>query len=161
MRALILIIALLAAPSLQAADVLSTAATQTIYLPVYSHVYHGERDKNGKPSETLVSTHVSIRNTDPATPIRIQFARYFDTQGKLVRNYVTTPITIPPFGTHEIFIPRSDTAGGSGANFLFAWNSDSPANTPLIEALHADIREARTLMFITSGTPIRALDPAP
>jgi hypothetical protein len=160
MRALIAITALLAAPLLQAADAPSTTSAQTIYLPVYSHVYHGERDKNGKPSETLVSTHVSIRNTDPVTSIRIHYARYFDTQGKLVRNYINAPITIPPLGTHEIFIPRSDTAGGSGANFLLAWTSDSPANTPLIEALHADIREARTLMFITSGTPIRVSDPA-
>ena len=128
---------------------------QTIYLPVYSHVYHGDLDKKGRPSETLVSTHVSVRNIDPIQPIRITSARYSDTNGKLVRNYVVAPITIAPLATHEIFVPRSDTAGGSGANMLIVWTAEAPANPPIVEGLHADIREARTLMLHTSGTPIR------
>jgi hypothetical protein len=128
---------------------------QTLYLPVYSHLYHGNPDKHGKPAETLVSTHVSIRNTDTQAPVRITHARYYDTGGKLVRNYIASPVTIPPLGTHEIFVPRTDTAGGSGANFLIGWTAETPANPPLVEALHADIREARTLMFITTGRAIR------
>jgi hypothetical protein len=128
---------------------------QTLYLPVYSHIYYGNPDKNGKPSETLVSVHISIRSTDAQVPVRITSARYYDTGGKLVRNYITSPVTIPPLGTHEIFVPRADTAGGSGANFLIGWTAETPANPPLVEALHADIREARTLMFITTGQPIK------
>lgn len=138
-----------------AADEPALVSGQTLYLPVYSHVYHGDPGKDGKPAQTLVSTHVSIRNTDPQTPIRLLSARYYDTVGKLVRAYVTAPLTIPPLGTHEVFVPRADTAGGSGANFLIAWSADSPANPPIVEALHADIREARTLMFITTGQPIK------
>ena len=129
---------------------------QTLYLPVYSHVYHGGLGKDGKPSQTLVSTHVSIRNTDPQTPISLVSVTYYDTQGKLVRSYLTTQVTIPPLGTHEIFVPRTDTAGGSGANFLIVWTAETPANRPIVEALHADIREARTLMFITTGQPINS-----
>ncbi len=128
---------------------------QTVYLPVYSHVYHGDLDRKGKPAETLVSTHVSIRNTDPGVPVRLLSARYHDTQGRLVRDYLKGPVTVPPLGTHELFVPRSDTAGGSGANFLIVWAADAPANLPIIEALHADIREARTLMLHTAGSPIR------
>ena len=30
-----------------------------------------------------------------------------------------------------------------------------PANPPLVEALHADIREARTLLFVTTARPIQ------
>ncbi len=131
------------------------SAGQSIYLPVYSHVYHGESDRQGKPSETLVSVHVSIRNTDPDKAMRLVSAKYYDTRGRLVKNYVTTVIVVPPLGTYEIFVPRSDAAGGSGANFLIAWLADEPINTPVIEARHADIRESRTLMFTTTGTPIR------
>ena len=145
--------ALLSAPLMAQEPQLSSG--QTIYLPVYSHVYHGDVNKQGKPAETLVSTHVSIRNTDPAVAIRLTSARYFDTQGKQVRNYLPAAVTVPPLGTHELFVPRSDTAGGSGANFLIIWTAEAPANPPLVEALHADIREARTLMLHTSGVVIK------
>lgn len=148
--------ALLAFPVLAAgAEEAPLSSGQTLYLPVYSHVYHGELNKQGKPSETLVSTHVSIRNTDPAVAIRLSGARYYDTNGKLVRNYLPAPVLVPPLGTHELFVPRSDTAGGSGANFLIVWSADTPANPPIVEGLHADIREARTLMLHTSGVPIK------
>ncbi|TRZ98086.1 MAG: DUF3124 domain-containing protein [Rhodocyclaceae bacterium] len=138
-----------------AADEPALLSGQTLYLPIYSHVYHGDPGKAGKPTQTLVSTHVSIRNTDPQTRIRLVSARYYDTDGKLVRPYIDAPVTIPPLGTHEIFVPRTDTAGGSGASFLIVWNAETPVNPPIVEALHADIREARTLMFITTGQPIR------
>lgn len=149
-----LALALAAAPaSAQQEQPLSTG--QTLYLPVYSHLYHGDLDKTGKPGYTSVSVHVSIRNTDPKTPIKVLSARYFDTQGKPVREFVTAAQTLPPLGTLELFVPRADMAGGSGANFLIAWSAEAPANPPLVEALHADIREARTLVFSTSARPIR------
>ena len=148
------LLCLLALPA-ASADEPVLRSGQTLYLPVYSHVYHGNPDKSGKPAETLVSTHVSLRNTDTLVAIRINYARYFDTQGKLVRNYISTPITIPPLGTHEIFVPRADTAGGSGANFMIGWSAEKPANAPIVEALHADIREARTLMFITTAQAVK------
>ena len=147
----------LAAYSVTAQDTPALSAGQSLYLPVYSHLYHGEvSPKTGKPSETLVSTHVSIRNTDPKLAIRISSARYYNTDGKLLREYVPAPKTIPPFGTHELFVPRSDSSGGSGANFVIDWSAERPANPPVVEALHADIREARTLIFVTTGQPIQA-----
>ena len=140
-----------------AQDAPSLSSGQSIYLPVYSHLYHGEvNPKTGKPSETLVSTHVSIRNTDMKTAMKITSARYYNTDGKLLREYLPAPRTIPPLGTHELFVPRSDSSGGSGANFIIDWNTERPVNPPLVEALHADIREARTLLFVTTGQPIQS-----
>lgn len=128
---------------------------QSLYLPIYSHLYHGDvHPKTGKPSETLVSTHVSIRNTDPKTGFRITSARYYNTDGKLLREYLPQPQNVPPLGTYELYVPRSDSSGGSGANFIIEWSADSRINPPLVEALHADIREARTLLFVTTGRPI-------
>lgn len=149
------LLCMLALPA-ASADEPALLTGQTLYLPVYSHVYHGNPDKTGKPAETLVSTHVSLRNTDTLVAIRINYARYFDTKGKLVRSYISTPVIIPPLGTHEIFVPRADTAGGSGANFMIGWSAEQAANAPIVEALHADIREARTLMFITTAQAVKA-----
>lgn len=140
-----------------AQGMLPLAAGQSLYLPIYSHIYHGEvNPKTGKPSQTLVSAHISIRSTDPATGMKVVSARYYDTEGKLLREFLPKPHVILPFGTYELYLPRSDSSGGSGANFIIDWVADKPINPPLVEALHADIREARTLLFITTGRPIQA-----
>ena len=132
------------------------SAGQSLYLPIYSHLYHGDvHPRTGKPSETLVSTHVSIRNIDPGAAMKITGARYYNTEGKLLREFLTKPQTVPPLGTYELYVPRSDSSGGSGANFIIDWTAEKPINPPIVEALHADIREARTLLFVTTARPIQ------
>lgn len=130
---------------------------QMLYLPIYSHIYHGDLDKQGKPTQTLLSAHVSIRNTNTLESLKILYARYYDTDGKQLKEFIPKPLIIPPLGTHELFVQRSDVSGGSGANFLIGWSADSSVNPPLVEALHADIQPARTLIFITSARPIYPL----
>jgi hypothetical protein len=127
---------------------------QTLYLPVYSHVLHGDIDSKGRPRETLVSALVSVRNTDRSQSIRLVSAQYYDTDGRKIREYVGSPTTIKPMGTFEIYVPRSDSAGGSGANFVIAWQSDKPANPPVVEALHLNLPAGRSISFITSARPI-------
>jgi hypothetical protein len=130
-------------------------ASQSLYLPIYSHLYHGDiNTRTGKPSETLVSAHISIRNTDPRASLKVTSARYYNTEGALLREFLPQPQTVPPLGTYELYVSRSDASGGSGANFIIEWNAERPINAPLVEALHADIREARTLLFITTARPI-------
>lgn len=140
----------------QAQESLPLSTGQSLYLAIYSHLYHGDvHPKTGKPSETLVSTHVSIRNTDPAVPMKVTSARYYNTEGKLLREFLPRPQAIPPLGTFELYVPRSDSSGGSGANFIIDWTAEKPINPPIVEALHADIREARTLLFVTTARPIQ------
>lgn len=127
---------------------------QSLYLPVYSHILHGEVGKTGLPDRTLVSVSVSIRNTDLTRPISVLSAQYYDTDGKKLREYVPKPRTVAPMGTLELFIPRSDDIGGSGANFVIIWKSDAPANPPLVEAVHANMPAGRAIVFITSASVI-------
>jgi hypothetical protein len=145
-----------AAWSASAQELPPLSSGQSLYLPIYSHLYHGDvHPKTGRPSETLVSTHVSIRNTDPRLPLKVTSARYYNTTGSLLREFLTAPQSIPPLGTFELYVPRSDSSGGSGANFIIEWSAERPINVPLVEALHADIREARTLLFVTTAKPIQ------
>jgi len=129
---------------------------QILYLPIYSHIWHGEMDKNGRPMKALVSVSVSIRNTDPAKSIRIDSAQYYDTHGKKLREYLPSPKTIGPMGTYEIFVPRSDDSGGSGANFVIVWKSDAPASLPIVEGFHANLPVGRSIAFTTVARPIPA-----
>lgn len=152
----ILIAALVALPAFafagQDAEPLSE---QVLYLPIYSHIYYGDLNKSGKPDSRLLSAHVSIRNTDLRNSLRVLYARYYDTDGKLVKDFLAAPRTVPPMGTAELFVPRGDASGGSGANFLIAWKSDAAVNPPLVEAVHVDIEMARTLTFITRASAVK------
>lgn len=127
---------------------------QNLYLPIYSHIWHGDVTTKGEREKTLVSVTVSIRNTDPVKSIRIFSAQYYDTDGKKLKEYVASPKSIGPMGTYELFIPRSDDTGGSGANFVISWKSDTPASLPIVEGIHANLPVGRSIAFMSSARPM-------
>lgn len=132
---------------------------QTIYVPVYSHVWHGNIvAKRGEPERIDVSTLVSVRNVDPRRPIRIESARYFDNDGKPVRDYLTAPREIPALGTVEYFVEQRDMTGGSGANFLIRWTAPKPANPPMVEAVTVYSRGTQAFAFSSPGRVILVED---
>jgi len=133
------------------------SAGQTLYLPVYSKIWHGDRIEGKEPIDRLVSALVSVRNTSLKTPIRVTSARYYSTEGKLLKEYLPKPATIGTMGTLELFVERKESDGGSGANFIIQWDSTSPTNPPMVEAVHADIRNGQqALTFITTAHAIQA-----
>ncbi|TCJ11769.1 DUF3124 domain-containing protein [Parasulfuritortus cantonensis] len=154
MRTLVLLVLLLSV-GLARAEEAAFSTGQTLYLPIYSHLPYGNRVAADKPGLYPLSILVSLRNTDPRQPIRLTSARYYDTNGKLLREYLNAPRTLAPLATLELFLERNDLAGGSGANFLIAWQADKPVNVPIVEAVHADVTGNRTLSFVTSARPVR------
>lgn len=127
---------------------------QTLYLPIYSHMSYGNIGRRGTPSQVLLSALVSIRNTDVKKPLRVRYARYYDTAGKLIGEHVPRPIVIPPLGTHELFVELNDASGGSGANFIIRWDADQAINPPLVESLHANMDGGKAIIFTTQSVPI-------
>ena len=155
MKSLLVALVLPAAATLALAQTPAPrSAGQTLYLPIYSHIWHGDSDRAGQPAKTLVSVSVSIRNTDPKLPIRITSAQYFDTDGKKLREYLSTPKVIGPMGTFELFVPRSDDTGGSGANFVIRWNADKPTSPALVQGLHANMPAGRAIAFTTAAVEL-------
>ena len=154
-RLLILCLLILTAALPATAEELSRG--QTLYLPIYSHIWHGDVVVDHKyPLKSQVSALVSLRNTSLKTPISIRSARYYSTAGKLLREYAPKPVVIPPMGTHELFVERREEQGGSGANFVIEWQAADATNPPVVEAVHAEIKGHQTLTFITSARPIQA-----
>jgi hypothetical protein len=129
-----------------------------LYLPIYSHIWHGNKIVDGKyPVKSQVSALVSIRNTSLKTPIRIATARYYSTDGKLLKEFLPKPVEIGAMGTLELFVERKESEGGSGANFIIQWDAASTTNPPVVEAVHADIKGGGpALTFITTAKSIRA-----
>lgn len=153
---LLMLFILAVSSALPAAAAEELSSGQTLYLPVYSKIWHGDLVFKGKiPLEYFLSALVSVRNTSLKTPIRVLSARYYNTEGKLINEFVPKPITVGTMGTYELFIERKESEGGSGANFVIQWESAVPTNPPVVEAVHADISGPRTLSFVTSARPIQ------
>ncbi|MBL8394803.1 MAG: DUF3124 domain-containing protein [Candidatus Accumulibacter sp.] len=127
---------------------------QTVYLPIYSEIRHGNIGPKGKSETSLMSVLVSVRNTDPNNPIRVVSANYYNTDGALLRNSVPTPRVIPPFGTLELFIELRESLGGSGANYAIKWDAAAAVSQPTIEALHSRFQAGYSVAFISRGRAI-------
>ena len=105
---------------------------RTVYVPVYSSIYWGVDTR-----ETLVdlAATVSIRNVSSRYPVVIESVRYYDSNGKQIREYIEKPGELGPFASVEFVVQRDDKSGGPGANFLIRWAAASEADEPLIEAI--------------------------
>ncbi len=152
-RFLALCCALLAA-SASAQPPLPPSQGQLVYLPIYSHILYGDITSSGKPQELLLSAQISVRNADPSSAIRITSVQYFDGGGKRLKEFAPRPVTVPPLGAQEFYVPKSDSSGGTGASMLVRWQSDKPVNPPVVEAVHAEVAGTRGLSFVTTGRPI-------
>lgn len=133
----------------QASEVLMLSQGQTVYVPLYSNIFVGDRQLNWELSALL-----SIRNTDPSNPITVSVADYYDTDGKLVRKYLSKPDQLNPLGSAYYYVKTSDTTGGWGANFIVQWNSEKEVSEPIVQSLMIGTHSAHSVSFITQGRVI-------
>jgi len=126
---------------------------QVVYVPAYSHVYHGKGDPH------LLTITLSVRNTSLDHPIIVSSIRYFDTKGTEVKSYLTKPVRLPALGTTEILVEQDDTTGGSGANFLVEWYADKPVTEPIIESVMIDTKSQQGISFVRRGSVISEVVP--
>lgn len=119
------------------------AAGQTLYVPVYSHVYWGPKAKPFDLACTL-----SIRNADLASAITVTSVDYYDTAGSFVRSHLEVPAVLRPLETVDYYIEEKDTTGGSGANFIVRWRSDLPVNVPVVETVMIGVYSSQGISFV-------------
>ncbi|TAN64385.1 MAG: DUF3124 domain-containing protein [Magnetospirillum sp.] len=151
--ATLLISAVLALPA-AAQETQPLSKGQMVYVPVYSHISHGNLDSQGQPMTLLLSSMLSIRNTDPANPLTIAAVRYYDTAGKVLRDFTTAPVTLGAMASTEYFVEHKDKTGGSGANFVVEWSAGKPINPPIIETVNAFFFGTQSIAFTSPGRPI-------
>jgi hypothetical protein len=123
---------------------------QLVYVPIYSHVYYGDRERT-----ILLTGILSVRNTDPGQAITLVQVDYYDTDGKLLRKYLTQPATLGPLGSTRFIVKTSDTAGGSGANFLVRWKAEIPVNEPILEGVMIGASGQQGISFTSRGVAIK------
>ncbi|MBD2448611.1 DUF3124 domain-containing protein [Nostoc sp. FACHB-152] len=123
---------------------------QTIYVPVYSEIYHHNRQEIFYLAATL-----SIRNTDLNSPIIITSVRYYDTNGKLVKQYLENPTQLDALASTDFFVTRDDTSGGVGANFIVEWVAAQEISEPIVEAVMIGTDFQQGISFISPGRVIK------
>jgi hypothetical protein len=142
---------LLASPDAQA-----LTSGNTVYVPIYSHVYHGNMDWTKKPETKQMAVMVSVRNIDQKNPITVTSIKYFGSDGKLIRDETAKAKTLAPLATMELFVENKDATGGAGANYIITFKSDVPVDPPIIEALHTNFWAPGSVVFTTRGEVIQA-----
>lgn len=118
------------------------AISETMYVPVYSHIYFEDNQRTVQLSSTL-----SIRNTDADNSIILKSIRYYDSTGKLVQNLLKEPVLLGPYATADVVVPRTHEAGGSGANFIVEWMAEKLLAEPLVEAVMVSTGATQSVSF--------------
>lgn len=122
---------------------------QTVYVPIYSHVYGGDREQ-----KVLLTATLSIRNTDPLHAITITSVDYYDSAGKLIRQYVSQPTTMKSMAAVRFVVGESDKSGGSGASFVVKWAAGAPVRPPLVESVMIGTKMQQGISFTSRGQVI-------
>ncbi|TYB75827.1 DUF3124 domain-containing protein [Bizionia myxarmorum] len=126
----------------------SAYQTKKVYVPVYSDIY--QRTRNDR---TLLTSTLSIHNTSETDTLFISRIDYYNTQGKLVRNYIEKSIFLNTFETIEYVVDEEDKTGGSGANFVIEWYGSSKLN-PIFQAVMIGGLGNKSFSFTTNGVEI-------
>lgn len=133
-----------------AGDDVELSAGQIVYVPIYSHIYSGNRERPLYLAATL-----SVRNTSFEHPIRIHTVDYYDSAGRPLKTYLKEPVELGPMGSVRYIIPEADKEGGSGANFIVRWESKKEITPPVIESVMIGTKSQQGISFTSRGQVIK------
>jgi hypothetical protein len=132
-----------------AADDSGRSAGQTVYVPIYSHIYSGDKEH-----PFLLTAILSIRNTDFIHTIIVDTVEYYDTDGNLLKSYIQKPVQLKPMGSIRYVVAESDKSGGSGAKFIVRWQAVTQVNPPVIEGIMIGAKMQQGISFVSRGQVI-------
>jgi hypothetical protein len=122
---------------------------QKVYVPIYSHIYSGDKE-----NPFLLTAILSVRNTDPEHAITLTAVDYFDSDGKLLRRYLTKPEEIGALASIRYVVGESDKRGGSGAKFIVEWRAALKVNPPILEGVMIGTKMQQGISFVSRGQVI-------
>lgn len=135
---------------------------QTIYVPIYPQVYFRPK----KEVLDLVVT-LSIRNTDLSHPIIIRSVVYYDSNGKLVKQYLEKPWQIGALASTSFLVVKTDKSDSIGPKFIVEWIAQKNVSKPIVEAVmvgnntSADGTVSMGVSFVIPGQVIKEIGTSP
>ncbi|NME66986.1 DUF3124 domain-containing protein [Flammeovirga aprica] len=114
-------------------DMPSLTFKEKYYVAAYSDLYYQEG--NDKFQCTVI---LSLRNVSTTDTLYFTTADYYDSNGKLLRNYLKgETLELKPLESAEYIVEKRESLGGVGANFIVEYGTTSPPkNKALIEAIN-------------------------
>jgi len=131
------------------ADARTKQKGQTLYVPAYSHIYHGNKE-----AKINLTTTLSIRNTSRQDNIRIVSVEFYNTDGQLLRSYLDEPVVMTPLQSVRYVIKLDDASGGSGANFIVTWDAEKAVDVPIVESIMLGTGSSYGFAFLTQAVSI-------
>ena len=123
---------------------------QTVYVPAYSQIYHGDKAHAFDLTVTL-----SIRNTDIKHAVTLISVEYYNSEGKRLKNYIDGDTKVGPMASARYIVNESDQSGGAGASFRVKWKSDAGVTEPVIETVMIGTRTQQGISFTSRGVVVR------
>lgn len=123
----------------------NTFNRKKFYIPAYSHIYISENNY------VKLSISLSIRNTDSTKDLYVESIDYYNTEGKLVKQYLSQPHVLKPMATIDYVITLEDMTGGNGAKFLVNVATKNKTSLPIIQAIMTNTFGNSYLSFLTEG----------
>jgi hypothetical protein len=127
----------------------NTFDRKKFYVPVYSHLYISENNY------TRLSISLSIRNSDQIKDLFIESVDYYNTQGELVKKYLSQPHILKPMASIDYFVSLEDMSGGHGAKFLVNVASKDKTTLPIIQAVMLNKSGSSNLCFLSEAHLIK------
>jgi hypothetical protein len=137
-------------PAGSSADDIQLSMGQTVYVSIYSHIYSGLK---ARPFD--LAAILSIRNTDINQAVTIVSAKYYDSDGRLLKEYLNEPLQLKALASTRYIIKEGDKTGGSGANFIVKWKSEKKVNPPIIEAVMIGTHSGQGISFVSRGQVLK------
>ncbi|MFV0422403.1 DUF3124 domain-containing protein [Oleidesulfovibrio sp.] len=122
---------------------------QTVHVPVYSHVYYGNKE-----SRFALATTLSVRNSSAEHTIVLEEVSYLDSEGKVVHRFIKDEVNITALAGVRFVVAENDLSGGSSARFIVRWSSKSPVPAPIIEGVMIGTASSQGISFVTGGVPL-------
>jgi hypothetical protein len=126
-------------------------AGQTVYVPIYSHIYTWDQNRKMDLTATL-----SVRNTDLTRAMIVTSVNYYGTDGKLIRKYLEQPVQLDPLASTSFLVNQEDRSGGAGAAFIVEWVSQNNISSPVIESVMINTGGNQGISFVSSGRVIKS-----
>ena len=132
-------------------DDIDISYRDTVYVPIYSEVYYSG---NQNVTFYLTST-LSIRNTSLKDTVYIEDIDYYDTDGKLIKQYLDASLLLHPMQSIEYVIEKDEKIRGTGANFMVNWGANNPKVKPIFQGVMASIKGQQGITLLTDGVSVK------
>lgn len=125
--------------------------TETIYIPIYTDVYHIDQSKLFPLTVTL-----SLRNTSLSDSVYVLKADYYNSKGHLIKEHIADQLMLAlgPLESYDLVIDKMTYKGDTGANYIVKYGQKNGESNMIVQALMINTSGQQGLSFITEGIVI-------